>query len=68
MQAFRRFKTSLERACEVVKWNKMTRKVCSKEKNRMVEMPFFCLNMIHDYIIGMNTIDLAEYSCPMHVR
>ena len=28
-------------ACEVVKWNKMTRNVRSKEKISMVEMPFF---------------------------
>ena len=41
----------MSNACEVVKWNKMTRKVWTKEKNRMVEMPFFCLNMIYDYIM-----------------
>ena len=34
----------------------MTRKVWSKEKNRMFEMPFFRLNLIHDYNIGMNAI------------
>ena len=26
----------------------------------MVEMPFFRLNMIHDYNIGMNAIDFAD--------
>ena len=26
----------------------------------MVEMPLFCLNLIHDYNIGMNAIDLAD--------
>ena len=31
----------ISNACEVVKWNNMTRRVRSKEKNRMVEMPFF---------------------------
>ena len=50
----------MSNACEVVKWNKMPRKVWSKEKNRMVEMPFFRLNLIHDYNIGMNAIDLAD--------
>ena len=34
----------------------MTRKVWSKESNR----PFFCLNIIHDYNIGMNAIYLVE--------
>ena len=38
----------------------MTRKVWSKGKNRMVEIPFFRLNLIHDYNIGMNAIDLAD--------
>ena len=51
----------MSNACEVVKWNKMTRKAWSKEKNRMVEMPFFRLNLIHDYNIGMNAIDLADH-------
>ena len=50
----------MSNSCEVVKWNKMTRKVWSKEKNRMVEMLFFRLNLIHDYNIGMNAIDLAD--------
>ena len=36
-------------SCEVVKWNKMTCKVWSKEKNRMVEIPFFRLNLIHNH-------------------
>ena len=47
-------------ACEVVKWNKMTRKVWSKESNRMFEMPFLRLNIIHNYNIGMNAIDLSD--------
>ena len=47
-------------ACEAVKCNKMTRKVWSKEINRMIEMPFFCLNLIHAYNIGMNAIDLSD--------
>ena len=38
----------MSNACEVFKWNKMTCKVWSKESNRMVEIPFFCLNLIHD--------------------
>ena len=46
-------------ACEVVKWNKITRRVWSKESNRMVKMPFFCFNIIHDYNIGINAIGLA---------
>ena len=50
----------MSNACEVVKWNKMTRKVWSKEKNRMVKMPFLRLNMIHDYKIVMNVIDLSD--------
>ena len=45
--------------CEVVKRNKMMHKVWSKEKNRMAKMPFSRYNMIHDYNIGMNAIDLA---------
>ena len=50
----------MSNACEVVKWNKITRKVWSKGKNKMVEITFFCLNLIHDYNIGMNAIDLAD--------
>ena len=50
----------MSNACEVVKWNKITRKVWSKETNRMVEMPLFCLNLIQDYKIVMNAIDLAD--------
>ena len=38
----------MSNACKVVKWNKMTRKVWSKETNRMVKTPFFRLNLIHD--------------------
>ena len=38
----------------------MTRKLWSKESNRMVEMPFFRLNIIHDYNIGINAIDLED--------
>ena len=47
-------------ACEVVKWNKMTRKVWSKESNTMVKIPSFRLNLIHDYNVGMNVIDLED--------
>ena len=50
----------MSNACEVVKWNKMARKVWSKETNWMFEMPFFRLNLIHNYNIGMNAIDLAD--------
>ena len=50
----------MSNACEVVKRNKMMHKVWSKEKNRMAKMPFSRYNMIHDYNIGMNTIDLAD--------
>ena len=50
----------MSNACEVVKWNKMTRKVWSKEKNRMAKMPFFRLNLISNYNIGMNAIDLVD--------
>ena len=49
----------MSNACEVFKWNKMTRKVWSKEKNSMVEMTFFSLNLIRDYNIGMHAIDLT---------
>ena len=41
----------MSNACEVVKCNKMTHKVWSKESNRMVKIPFFRLNIIHDYNI-----------------
>ena len=51
----------MSNACEVVKWNKMTRKLWSKVKDRMFEMPFFRLNPIHDYNIGTNAIDLADH-------
>ena len=51
----------ISNACEVVKWNKITCKVWSKEKNRMVEMPFFRLNLIHDYNIGMNARPDQKY-------
>ena len=46
--------------CKLVKWNKITCKVWSKESNRMVKMPLFCLNIINDYNIGMNAIDLVD--------
>ena len=45
--------------CELVKWNKMTRKVWSKDSNKMVEIPLFRLNLIHNYSIGTNAIDLS---------
>ena len=51
----------MSNTCEVVKWNKMTCKVWSKGKNRMVEMPFFRLNLIQDYNIGNNAIDLVDH-------
>ena len=50
----------MSNSCEIFKWNKMTRKEWSKLKNRMVEMPFFRFNLIHDYNIGMNAIYLAD--------
>ena len=43
----------MSNACEVVKWNKITPKAWLKKKNRIVEMPFFRLNLIHDYNIGL---------------
>ena len=63
----------MSNACDVVKRNKMTRKMWSKESNRMVEIPFFRLNLIHYYNIGMNAIYLADqvrntYHCDLFMR
>ena len=41
----------MSNSCEVFKWKNMTHKVWSKDSNRMVEMTFFRLNLIHYYNI-----------------
>ena len=38
----------------------MNRQVCHRDLHKMVEMPFFRLNLIHDYNNGMNNVDLAD--------
>ena len=38
----------------------MNRQVCHRDLHKMVEMPFFRLNLIHDYNNGMNDVDLAD--------
>ena len=38
----------------------MTHQVCHRDLHQMVEIPFFRLNLIHDYNYGMNDVDLAD--------
>ena len=50
----------MSNAYESVKWKTMTRKVWHKDLQKMVEMPFFSLNIIDDYNNGINDVDLAD--------
>ena len=50
----------MSNSCEEVKWKHMTRQVCHRDLHQMVEIPFFRLNLIHDYNYGMNDVDLAD--------
>ena len=38
----------MSNACEEVKWKQMTRQVWHRDLQKLVDMPFFCLNLIHD--------------------
>ena len=53
-------------ACEEVKWKQMTRQVWHIDLQKMVEMPFFRLNSIHDYNHVMNGVDLAYQVCNVY--
>ena len=44
----------------------MNRQVWHRELKKMVDMPFFRLNLIHDYNHGMNYVDLANQVRNVH--
>ena len=56
----------ISNTCEEVKWKHMNRQVWHRELKKMVDMPFFRLNLIHDYNHGMNYVDLANQVRNVH--
>ena len=50
----------MSNACEEVKWKQTTRQVWHRDLQKILEMPFFRLNLILDYNNGMNDVDLAD--------
>ena len=38
----------------------MTRQVWHREIQKIVEMPFFSINLFHDYNHGLNNVDLSD--------
>ena len=47
-------------SCEKVEWIKKERKLYHSELGKKVTVPFFRLNLIDDYNMNMNNVDLAD--------
>ena len=50
----------ISNSCESVKWFRKIRKVYHKELNKMVDLPFYRLNLIDNYNMNMNNIGRAD--------
>ena len=50
----------ISNSCEYVKWKKKKRKVYHKQLKKMVQVPYFCLNIVDDYNMHMNSVDRAD--------
>ena len=46
--------------CEEIKWITKVRSIYDKVKNKMVKVPFLCLNINDDYNFGMGGVDIAD--------
>lgn len=51
----------LSNACKSVKWIEKKRKVWHKKKNVMVDISFFWLNVVDDYNMNMNNVDIEDH-------
>ena len=49
-------------ACDNIKWEKKKREVWHKGLQRIVNLPFYRLNIIDTYNYGMNNVDEADQS------
>ena len=50
----------LSTSCPTVEWRRKTRKLYHKALNKKVEVPFYRLNVIDDYNMHMNNVDVAD--------
>ena len=49
----------ISNACEIIKWKKKNRKLWHKEKGKKVNAPFYRLNLVDEYNLGMGNVDQA---------
>ena len=49
----------LSNACEKIQWTKKERKLWNNEKGKKVDVPFYRLNLIDEYNMGMGNVDQA---------
>ena len=50
----------LSSSCDSVKWIKKDRKLYHKKEGKKVNVPFYRLNLIDDYNMHMNNVDIAD--------
>ena len=50
----------LSNSCSSVRWDKKHRLVYHKDRKKMVSVPFHRLNIIDEYNMNMNSVDLAD--------
>jgi hypothetical protein len=56
----------LSMVAESVEWNVKKRKVFHREMNAMKEMGYLWLNVIDDYNLNMNAVDVADQLCGIY--
>ena len=49
----------LSNACKNIQWTKKKRKLWNNEKGKKVDAPFYRLNLIDEYNMGMGNVDQA---------
>ena len=47
-------------ACENIQWTKKEQKLWNNEKGKKVDAPFYRLNLIEKYNMGMGNVDQAD--------
>ena len=51
---------------ENIQWIKKERKLWNNEKGKKVDAPFYRLNLIDEYNMGMRNVDQADQLCLQH--
>ena len=53
----------LSNACKNIQWRKKERKLWHNDKGKKVDAPFYRLNLIDEYNMGMGNVDQAVKGC-----